>query len=60
MATITGNSLLISAFLNYAGFYEEEKREFLIEKWRKILKKYFVKFEDNFNINECLSTFEQK
>lgn len=60
LATITGNSVLSSAFINYAGFYEEEKREFLVEKWKKILKKYFVRFEESFNIDEVLSTFEQK
>ncbi|KXS20765.1 hypothetical protein M427DRAFT_130976 [Gonapodya prolifera JEL478] len=60
MATIVGDVLLASAFLAYAGFFDQQYRDQLIMKWSDLLRKSGLRFKQDISLPEFLSTAEER
>eukprot|EP01117_Protostelium_nocturnum_P006264 TRINITY_DN2259_c0_g1_i6.p1 TRINITY_DN2259_c0_g1~~TRINITY_DN2259_c0_g1_i6.p1 ORF type:complete len:4259 (-),score=1954.67 TRINITY_DN2259_c0_g1_i6:110-12886(-) len=60
MATIVGDVLLSSAFLAYIGFFDQNFRASLMNKWMGHLKNTGVKFKDELSVVEYLSSPDQR
>jgi dynein heavy chain 1 len=53
---LIGDSVLASAYLAYAGFYEKNQRNLLVSEWKDHLKRVNINFTANFSLAEYLST----
>ncbi|TPX53424.1 hypothetical protein SeMB42_g00788 [Synchytrium endobioticum] len=60
MGTIVGDVLLASAFLTYAGFFDQSYRAILLSKWTTHLEKSGIRSKVDLAISEYLSTAEER
>ncbi|KAF8934382.1 dynein heavy chain [Dissophora ornata] len=56
MATTVGDVLLSSAFLAYGGYFDQQYRELLFNKWADHLTKAGIQFKADISLAEYLST----
>eukprot|EP00842_Homolaphlyctis_polyrhiza_P001698 jgi/Hompol1/2529/HPOL_006034-RA len=60
METLVGDVLLSSAFLAYAGYYDQKSRHNLMQTWKDHLTSAGVKFNVNLSLPEYLTTTEER
>ncbi|ORY38141.1 dynein heavy chain [Rhizoclosmatium globosum] len=60
MSTIVGDVLLSSAFIAYGGFFDQQYREMLINKWVHHLNDSGVRIKTNLSISEYLSNADER
>lgn len=60
MSTIVGDVLLSSAFLAYAGYFDQQYREQLFIKWSSHLDKAGIKYKTDLSLPEYLSTADDR
>ncbi|KAJ3090057.1 hypothetical protein HK102_004799, partial [Quaeritorhiza haematococci] len=60
MGTIVGDVLLSAAFLAYAGYFDQQYRESLLQKWSAHLSKAGIKFKSDLSLPEYLSTADER
>ncbi|KAJ3336987.1 hypothetical protein HDU93_001788 [Gonapodya sp. JEL0774] len=60
MATIVGDVLLASAFLAYAGYFDQQYREQLLTKWSDLLRKSGLHFKQDISLPDFLSSAEER
>ncbi|KAI8873838.1 hypothetical protein GQ42DRAFT_152391 [Ramicandelaber brevisporus] len=60
MGTIVGDVLLAAAFLAYAGFFDQQQREQLINKWSTHLMAADIQFKPDLALTEYLSTADER
>ena len=60
IATIIGDCLLASAFVGYAGYYDQSYRAALFKKWCSHLKAANIAFKSDIAMVEFLSTPDRR
>ena len=60
MATVVGDALLSSAFMGYAGYFDQSYRASLMSKWLSQLAKSQIDFRPELSIAEFLSTPDER
>lgn len=60
MATIAGDVLLASAFLSYAGYYDQQYRQNLFNNWCTHLQQANILFRSDLARTEYLSTADER
>lgn len=60
MENIAGDVLLSSAFLAYAGFFDQQSRTTLFDLWRAHLRQSLIKFRPDLALTEYLSSPDQR
>ncbi|OMJ11354.1 Cytoplasmic dynein 1 heavy chain 1 [Smittium culicis] len=60
LSTIAGDVLLSSAFLSYAGFFDQEYREKILSTWTDHLQKSGILFREHVKISEYLASTEER
>lgn len=60
MDNIAGDVLLSSAFLAYAGFFDQQSRTTLFDLWRAHLRQSMIKFRHDLALTEYLSSPDEK
>ncbi|KAJ3032718.1 hypothetical protein HDV00_007194 [Rhizophlyctis rosea] len=60
METIVGDVLLSAAFLAYGGYFDQQYRESLFQKWISHLDKANIKFKADLSLPEYLSTADER
>ncbi|KAJ3273119.1 hypothetical protein HDV01_004758 [Terramyces sp. JEL0728] len=60
METLVGDSILASAFLSYAGYFDQATRHQLTGNWKSKLSASGIKFNEQLSIYAYLSTAEQR
>ncbi|KAJ3049329.1 hypothetical protein HK097_009672, partial [Rhizophlyctis rosea] len=60
METIVGDVLLSAAFLAYAGYFDQQYRDSLLQKWMSHLDKANIKFKADLSLPEYLSTADER
>ena len=60
MENIAGDVLLSSAFLAYAGFFDQQSRTTLFDLWRANLHQSLIKFRNDLALNEYLSSPDER
>lgn len=60
MSTIAGDVLLSAAFLAYSGYYDQQYRDSLWQKWTGHLEASDIKFKPDLSLMEYLSTAEDR
>lgn len=60
MKSELGDNILSSLFLTYIGFFEQSEREKLMNIWRSILSRNYLRFNVNLNFIEYLSKPNQR
>jgi dynein heavy chain 1 len=60
MDNIAGDVLLSSAFLAYAGFFDQQSRTTLFDLWRAHLRQSAIKFRPDLALTEYLSSPDQR
>ncbi|KAJ3212195.1 hypothetical protein HDU67_003972 [Dinochytrium kinnereticum] len=60
MGTIVGDVLLSSAYLAYGGFFDQQYREALMQRWISHLEAANVRFKSDISIPEYLSTADER
>ncbi|TPX36351.1 hypothetical protein SmJEL517_g01576 [Synchytrium microbalum] len=60
MSTMVGDVLIASAFLAYAGFFDQTYREALLSKWTNHLEKSGISFKIDLAIPEYLSSADER
>ncbi|RIB13029.1 dynein heavy chain and region D6 of dynein motor-domain-containing protein [Gigaspora rosea] len=56
METIVGDVLLSAAFLAYGGYFDQQYREILLQKWTKHLLNSNIQVKQEFSVSEYLSS----
>jgi dynein heavy chain 1, cytosolic len=57
---LVGDSLLLSAFLTYSGFFDFKNRSTMMKKWKRTLEVLGIDFHQDLGIIESLSTGKQR
>ncbi|KAI9339082.1 dynein heavy chain [Obelidium mucronatum] len=60
MSTIIGDVLLSSAFLAYAGYFDQQYREVLLKKWTAHLVNSGIRVKSTLSISEYLSNADER
>lgn len=60
MENIAGDVLLSSAFLAYAGFFDQQSRTTLFDLWRAHLRQSLIKFRSDLALTEYLSSPDER
>lgn len=60
LTTITGDVVLASAFLAYAGYFDQAHREQLLSSWCGHLEQANIPFKQDISLPEFLSTAEER
>nr|KAJ3421295.1 hypothetical protein HK105_003977 [Polyrhizophydium stewartii] len=60
METLVGDVLLSSAFMAYAGYYDQKDRVYLVQTWKAHLASASVRFNANLSLPEYLTTTEER
>lgn len=60
MENIAGDVLLSSAFLAYAGFFDQQSRTTLFDLWRAHLRQSLIRFRHDLALTEYLSSPDEK
>ncbi|PVU91581.1 hypothetical protein BB561_004323 [Smittium simulii] len=60
MSTIAGDVLISAAYLAYAGYFDQEYREQLLEKWVYHLMDSGITFKENINVSNYLVSTETR
>jgi dynein heavy chain 1 len=60
MRSLVGDSLLMSAFLTYSGFFDFKTRAAMMTKWKTSLDLLGIEFHEELGIVESLSTAAQR
>ncbi|KAK9719430.1 dynein heavy chain [Basidiobolus ranarum] len=60
MGTIVGDVLLSSAFLAYGGYFDQQYREILFQKWTNHLVRSTIQFKHDISLTEYLSTADER
>lgn len=60
MNALIGDSILASAYLAYAGFYEKNQRNLLLSEWKDHLKNINITFTGSFSFAEYLSSQDER
>lgn len=60
MENIAGDVLLSSAFLAYAGFFDQQSRTTLFDLWRAHLRQSLIKFRPDLALTEYLSSPDER
>lgn len=60
MDNIAGDVLLSSAFLAYAGFFDQQSRTTLFDLWRAHLRQSHIKFRPDLALTEYLSSPDER
>ncbi|KAI9031438.1 dynein heavy chain [Hyaloraphidium curvatum] len=60
LTTIVGDVILGSAFLAYAGYFDQSYREQLVSLWCDHLEKAGIQFKQDISLSEFLSTAEER
>jgi len=56
MSTVTGDCMLVAAFIAYIGYFDQSYRAMLLEQWQEQLERVSVKAQANLSIINYLST----
>ncbi|KAJ3322044.1 hypothetical protein HDV06_003645 [Boothiomyces sp. JEL0866] len=60
METLVGDSILASAFLSYAGYFDQTLRNQLVHSWKTKLDESGIRYNEQLSIYAYLSTAEQR
>ncbi|CAG8442752.1 1825_t:CDS:10 [Diversispora eburnea] len=60
MGTIVGDVLLSAAFLAYGGYFDQQYREMLLQKWTSHLLSANIQFKQELSLTEYLSTADDR
>lgn len=60
MGTIVGDVLLSAAFLAYGGYFDQQYREVLLNKWNLHLVEAGIQFKQDLSLTEYLSTADDR
>lgn len=60
MGTIVGDVLLSAAFLAYGGYFDQQYRELLLQKWTGHLIAAGIQFKQDMSLTEYLSTADDR
>src|SRR5579859_3300153 len=60
IGTLAGDVLLASAFLAYAGLYDQQHRHSMLQKWRRQLRNSGIGFKEEQSMIEYLCTADDK
>ncbi|KAI9295785.1 dynein heavy chain [Neoconidiobolus thromboides FSU 785] len=60
MATIVGDCLLSAAYMAYGGYFDQQYREILFEKWTSHLIRSSINFKQEISLTEYLSTADER
>ncbi|CAB4481707.1 unnamed protein product [Rhizophagus irregularis] len=60
MGTIVGDVLLSAAFLAYGGYFDQQYREILVNKWTGHLVNANIQFKQELSLTEYLSTADDR
>eukprot|EP01088_Endostelium_zonatum_P017115 TRINITY_DN4896_c0_g2_i4.p1 TRINITY_DN4896_c0_g2~~TRINITY_DN4896_c0_g2_i4.p1 ORF type:complete len:1566 (-),score=517.57 TRINITY_DN4896_c0_g2_i4:241-4938(-) len=60
MSTLVGDVLLSSAFLAYIGFFDQNDRTLLLNKWKARLHDAGVRFKEDLSVIEYLSNADER
>lgn len=60
MRSLVGDSLLMAAFLTYAGFFDFHTRTTMMNRWKKTLDSLDIEFRPELGLVEALSTASQR
>lgn len=60
MSTLIGDMLLCSAFIAYIGYFDQHYRRALLQQWQSRLEQAGVKYKEDLNVVEYLSTPDQR
>jgi dynein heavy chain 1 len=60
MKTIAGDVLLASAFLAYSGYYDQQHRESLLQRWTSHLEQAGISYRSDYSPVEYLSSAEER
>ena len=60
MSTIAGDVLLSAAFLAYSGYYDQQYRDLLWQRWTNHLEQANIKFKPDLSLLEYLSTADDR
>lgn len=60
MGTIVGDVLLSAAFLAYGGYFDQQYRELLLQKWTNHLIAAGIQFKQDMSLTEYLSTADDR
>ncbi|CAG8831848.1 14097_t:CDS:2, partial [Gigaspora margarita] len=60
MGTIVGDVLLSAAFLAYGGYFDQQYREILIQKWTNHLVEANIQFKLELSLTEYLSSVDDR
>ncbi|RIA96574.1 dynein heavy chain [Glomus cerebriforme] len=60
MGTIVGDVLLSAAFLAYGGYFDQQYREILVNKWTGHLVKANIQFKQELSLTEYLSSADDR
>lgn len=60
MNALVGDSILASAYLAYAGFYEKNQRNMLVSEWKEHLRDLNITFTTGFSFAEYLSSQDER
>ncbi|CAM0135389.1 unnamed protein product [Umbelopsis sp. WA50703] len=60
MGTIVGDVLLTAAFLAYAGYFDQQYREMLMQNWASHLGNAGIQFKPDMSLTEYLSTADDR
>lgn len=60
LETLVGDALIASAFISYAGFYDQFYRQYLQKTWCDRLEQSGIRFQKNLSIPEYLATTEKR
>src|SRR5581483_5872488 len=60
MGTIVGDVLLSAAYLSYGGYFDQQYREILLNKWTNHLEKARIQFKPDLLLTEYLSSADDR
>ncbi|KAI8810266.1 dynein heavy chain [Cladochytrium replicatum] len=60
IGTIVGDVLLSAAFISYAGYFDQQYRDILLQKWMGHLTAAGIKFKQDISLPEYLSTADER
>jgi dynein heavy chain 1, cytosolic len=60
MSTIVGDVILSSAFIAYAGIFDQQYRGLLLKMWKEQLNQAKIEFKSNMTVSDYLSTADER